>query len=390
MNRTSDDSLVTAEQIKQRLHDSLSALPSFDECALLGYPNSGNLGDNLIWLGEICYLTDVLGVKINYATTGKGFSAVEMERKIGRHAPIFLQGGGSFGDLYKSNHQFHEDIILRYRDRPIIFLPQTLYFAHEENLLQSAKLFNAHPDLTIFARDDYSFALASQHFSHCKVIKAPDMAFQLAGMPGFSTLTNLGKSIWYLRRQDRELEKPLDDTLKTNELVTEDWVSFKQKWAIGESIVESLQRRFKRSLTPLEVVLAQSASQIFREIWQRGFLSPQEWLTRQKWQLNHPDYGQSFKGLDSSYMHYQALSFVISGIHQIQRHRLVVTSRLHGHIFCVLLGVPHVFLPNAYYKNKAFYDTWTAGIPFSRFAKNPSEVKVVMNELLSTYAVSKS
>jgi exopolysaccharide biosynthesis predicted pyruvyltransferase EpsI len=388
MTPTSDISLVTAEQIKQRLHDSLSALPPFDECALLGYPNSGNLGDNLIWLGEICYLIDVLGVKINYATTGKGFSAVDMERKIGPNAPIFLQGGGSFGDLYKSNHQFHEEIILRYRDRPIIFLPQTLYFAHEENLLQSAKLFNTHPDLTIFARDDYSFALASQHFSNCKVIKAPDMAFQLAGMPGFSALTNLGKSIWYLRRQDRELEKPLDDILETTDLVTEDWVSFKQKWMIGESTVESLQRKFNRRLTPLEILLTQSAAQIFRETWQRGFLSPQEWLTRQKWQFDHPGYSQSFKGLDSSYMHYQALSFVISGIHQIQRHRLVVTSRLHGHIFCVLLGVPHVFLPNAYYKNKAFYDTWTAGIPFSRFAENPSELKVAMSELLSAYPPS--
>ncbi len=388
MTRTSNTSLVTAQQIKQRLHESLSALPSFDECALLGYPNSGNLGDNLIWLGEICYLIDTLGVKINYATTGKGFSAVEMERKIGPNAPILLQGGGSFGDLYKSNHQFHEEIILRYRDRPIIFLPQTLYFSHEENLLQSAKLFNTHTDLTIFARDDYSFALASQHFGNCKIIKAPDMAFQLAGMPGFSTLTNLGKSIWYLRRQDRELEKPLDDILETTDLVTEDWVSFKQKWVIGESIVESLQRRFKRRLTPLEILLTQSASQIFRETWQRGFLSPQEWLTRQKWQFDHSGYSQSFKGLDSSYMHYQALSFVISGIHQIQRHRLVVTSRLHGHIFCVLLGVPHVFLPNAYYKNKAFYDTWTASIPFSRFAEDPSELKVVMSELLSAYSLS--
>jgi exopolysaccharide biosynthesis predicted pyruvyltransferase EpsI len=387
MTHTPDISLVSAEQIKQRLHNSLAALPSFDECALLGYPNSGNLGDNLIWLGEISYLTEVLGVKINYATTGKGFSAVDMERKVDRNAPIFLQGGGSFGDLYKSNHQFHEKIIHHYRDRPIIFLPQTLYFAHEENLLQSAKLFNTHPDLTIFARDDYSFALASQHFSHCKIIKAPDMAFQLAGMPGFSTLTNLGKSIWYLRRQDRELEKPLDDILETNDFVTEDWVSFKQKWVIGESAVESLQRKFNRHLTSVEVVLAQAASQIFRETWQRGFLSPQEWLARQKWQLNHPSYGQSFKGLDSAYMHYQALSFIISGIHQIQRHRMVITSRLHGHIFCVLLGVPHVFLPNAYYKNRAFYDTWTSGIPFSRFAEKPSDLRIVMSELLSSYSL---
>jgi exopolysaccharide biosynthesis predicted pyruvyltransferase EpsI len=208
-------------------------------------------------------------------------------------------------------------------------------------------------------------------------------------MPGFSALTSLGQSIWYLRRQDRELERPLDDILETNHLVTEDWISFKQKWIIGESAIESLQRRFNRRLTLLEISLIQAASKIFREIWQRGLLSPQEWLMRQQWQLNNPEYTQSFKGLDSAYMHRQALSFVISGIYQIQRHRMVLTSRLHGHIFCVLLGVPHVFLPNAYYKNKAFYNTWTAGIPFSRFAENSSEVKAAMSELLSTYSPSK-
>jgi exopolysaccharide biosynthesis predicted pyruvyltransferase EpsI len=388
MTSISKTSLVTAEQIKQCLHDSLANLPSFEECALFGYPNSGNLGDNLIWLGEVFYLTNVLGVKIKYATTGKDFSAVELERKVGRDAPIILEGGGSFGDLY-SNHQFHKDIILRYRDRPIIIFPQTLYFTRKENLLQSAQLFNTHPNLTIFARDDYSFMLANQHFSNCRVFKAPDIAFQLAGMPGFSALANLGKTIWYLRRQDGELAKPLDDILDTANLVTEDWVSYKNKWIIGESVVESLQRRFKRKLSTPEVLLVQAASQIFRETWQRGLATPQEWLTRQKWQLTHPDYGQLFKGLDSAYMNYQALSFVISGIHQIQRHRMVVTSRLHGHISCVLLGVPNIFLPNSYYKNKAFYDTWTASIPFSRFAENPMELKSSMDELLSSSPLSK-
>ena len=68
---------------------------------------------------------------------------------------------------------------------------------------------------------------------------------------------------------------------------------------------------------------------------------------------------------------------------QFKKHRLIITNRLHGHILCVLMGIPHVFLANSYHKNESFYQTWTHQIPYCRFVKESAQVEAAMQELLS-------
>ncbi|MFM7908498.1 MAG: polysaccharide pyruvyl transferase family protein [Microcystis sp.] len=59
---------------------------------------------------------------------------------------------------------------------------------------------------------------------------------------------------------------------------------------------------------------------------------------------------------------------------QLKSHRLVISTRLHGHILCLLLGIPNIFLSNSYYKNQSFYEAWTHDVPFSKFVQDVSEV----------------
>jgi pyruvyl transferase EpsO len=40
----------------------------------------------------------------------------------------------------------------------------------------------------------------------------------------------------------------------------------------------------------------------------------------------------------------------------------VVTDRLHAHILCLLLGIPHAVLDNSYGKLTRFLDAWTGDI----------------------------
>jgi pyruvyl transferase EpsO len=42
---------------------------------------------------------------------------------------------------------------------------------------------------------------------------------------------------------------------------------------------------------------------------------------------------------------------------------MVVTNRLHGHILCVLLGIPHFVSDNSYGKLSAFHGDWTHESP---------------------------
>ncbi|HEX2412048.1 MAG TPA: polysaccharide pyruvyl transferase family protein [Solirubrobacteraceae bacterium] len=45
--------------------------------------------------------------------------------------------------------------------------------------------------------------------------------------------------------------------------------------------------------------------------------------------------------------------------------RVVVTDRLHAHVLCVLLGIPHVVTDNVSGKIRAFHDAWTLETPLA-------------------------
>jgi exopolysaccharide biosynthesis predicted pyruvyltransferase EpsI len=354
------------EILKNNLHQALGNLNNFDTCALLDYPDYLNLGDHLIWLGSIFYLTDVLKVKIKYATSKEDFCKTVLEQKAS-NAPILLNGGGNLGDIWPTYQNFREQIITEYRDRPIIILPQSIYFKQLNNLEKTAKVFNSHPNLTIFTRDNRSDEIARQYFDNCRVIKAPDMALQMINMPAFGRNTNPKSSILYHCRDDRELNQEFaNNKIEIPNLVIEDWVSY--KWVLG-----TRKKWLKRHV-----------AQLYRAVWQRGLATPNEWIARQKWQRLHPEVSK-FQDVYQPSIHQRSWSFIYSGIHQFQQHRVIITNRLHGHILCILLGIPHVFLANGYHKNESFYETWTHQIPFCRFIKDAGEVKFAVEELLALH-----
>ncbi|QLE57611.1 polysaccharide pyruvyl transferase family protein [Nostoc sp. TCL26-01] len=356
--------ISTPEKITEHLHNALSKVGSFQSCAFLDYPAHPNIGDNLIWLGSILYLTNVMGTKIKYATSKSNFSATTLEEKAG-NSPIILHGGGNLGDLWPEYQNFREYIISTYCDRPIVILPQSIYFSNSANLKKAADIFNRHPDLTIFVRDNRSYTIAIDAFDRCKVFKAPDMAFQMTGLPKIPDVNKSKSSILYHCRQDKEInEQFLANILEIPNLLVEDWVSY--KWKFGHP----------------DKRLSRYGSQLFRELWQKGLANPSEWISRQKWQYLHP-YSPVFKQIDRPSIHQYSWSLMHSGIYQLQQHKLVITNRLHGHILCTLLQIPHIFLPNSYYKNESFYEEWTKEIPFCKFVKDTSKIKSVVQKFLA-------
>jgi pyruvyl transferase EpsO len=61
---------------------------------------------------------------------------------------------------------------------------------------------------------------------------------------------------------------------------------------------------------------------------------------------------------------------------------VVVTDRLHGHILCLLLGIPHVLVDDRYGKVSTFFDCWTSELRSARFAHDPGEAAELADELL--------
>ncbi|MCU0533100.1 MAG: polysaccharide pyruvyl transferase family protein [Hydrococcus sp. Prado102] len=368
--------LLSPKQIKEQLHQTLGDLGNFKQYALLDYPNHSNLGDHLIWLGELFYVNHVLKAKIGYASHLKNFSGEMMEKQVGK-SPILLHGGGNLGDLWTYYQKFREQIISTYLDRPIFILPQTLYFAEERNLENTAKIFNAHPNLTIFVRDNYSYKIANEAFDNCKVIKAPDMAFQMVDMPNLSFNLNHKDSILYLKRKDKELNNLASlNSLEFNELSIKDWESYTYYWKYRTTSMP-------RAWTPQGII------RVLREGWQQGTYIPLEWFSRQKWNFFHP-YCFCLRKMSAQNLHLKSWNMMHHGIYQLKQYPLAITNRLHGHILSLLLGIPHVFLANSYYKNEAFYETWTAQIPFCKFVKDISQVETAVQELLTTFGAKKA
>jgi len=347
---------MSVETIKKALHRALSVLPRYDSCAFLGYPYSPNVGDHLVWLGAVSYLRDVLGAKIAYVSGCHNFSEARLRREA-PDAPIFLMGGGNVGDLYPYYEDFRERIIAKHHDRPIIIFPQSIYFRHMKNLEKTAEIFNHHPDLTFFVRENESEKIARQFFHRCRIVKAPDISFQLAGSPDLRISSPKKNSILYLSRYGGP---EFCGDFKTSALglpqvTLRDWagsgLTFRSFYALlhreGKGPyynILSLMKRAGWSLWPRVEAL---------RIGRKPLDDHSEGLLRQ-------------------------------AVRQVGRYRLVITDRLHGHVLCALLGIPHVILPVAYYKNESFYQTWTSQLPLCRFVNDVSGVQAAVEDLLGT------
>ena len=61
----------------------------------------------------------------------------------------------------------------------IIFLPQTVWFEHEENMKKCAEILSRHKNLVICARDKVSYEILKKNFSN-EILLVPDMALTAA------------------------------------------------------------------------------------------------------------------------------------------------------------------------------------------------------------------
>ncbi|BFZ00855.1 hypothetical protein BsWGS_03894 [Bradybaena similaris] len=68
-------------------------------------------------------------------------------------------------------------------------------------------------------------------------------------------------------------------------------------------------------------------------------------------------------------------AFIVTGegFQFLQRGRIVITDRLHGHILCLLMEIPHVIIDNPpYLKLSSFVNTWTTGVTKKVLVNNGS------------------
>ena len=322
------------QQLRERF---TPIVPRDRPAALVDFPDSTNCGDHAIWIGEKKLLSE-LGTAITYECSAQTYDRDAMAARIG-NGTILMQGGGNFGDRYPHHHEFRLRVLQDFPSNKVILFPQQVTFLDNEHLQRTANFLAGHPDVTLFARGVVAQHMFTRYFGQTAQVElAPDMAFMLGPQP--RPREPLYDIVWIARTDQ---ERANDQTEVAARLSSQG----AEKYVLP---------RFPDGVE-INFVVKQRPPTIFLTDWYSLFFENEE-----------------------ARLGYQRLSFdqrgeatIARALYILSLGRVVITDRLHGHIFCLLLGIPHVFLNNDSGKNWNFYETWTRESPLCRLARNPAE-----------------
>lgn len=280
------------------------------KCALYDTPFYKNIGDVLIWQGELSFLEenniDILDFADYHTYIYKGFS---------EDVTILFQGGGNIGDLY---HE-HTDMLLRlvddYPNNRIIVFSQTVHYQDNNLFINDFKKLARHKDLFFCARD-YEVYNRIKPIIGEKALCLPDMAFCIN--PNFLQQWALPEYDKYLYIKRNDVEAGKSGNISAYNKVS-DWPCFETKflWSnVGNTLFD---RSFK-----------------YMPFFQSYIRDP--WKSYAK---------NRFKNL-----------MIKDGVEFISPFRNVTSERLHGCILSILLGKKVTVVNNSYGKNLNFYNSW--------------------------------
>ncbi len=298
---------------------------------LLDTPDHVNVGDQLIAQGEIDFLA-TLGIEPDHTCSVHTFDW----RDLSPDTLILLHGGGNFGDVWPVHQRFRRKVIERYPNNQALVFPQSVQYSSHENLIADARAYSAHPNLTICVRDHFSHALLTEHFVN-EILLLPDMAFASTYQPALKCQRRKKKLL--LKRNDREILEDIDYSNFQSGFEFSDWPTFNMT---GGALINRVSNRANRLAS--------------RYVYQVAKLGTKADNT----------FGLGFcKGRKS---------LINTGVDFLSDFDLIVTTRLHGHILSLLLGLPSILIDNNYGKNSRFHDTWLTGIEGSTLVKTEEEL----------------
>lgn len=301
----------TTEELRRVIHSTLTPIINND-VILLDCPYHINIGDTLIWQGELDYLDSIHRNPIaQHSHDTFNFYP------LSAHTVICLHGGGNFGDLYREAQEFRKQVIRKYPNNRIVLFPQSVWYEDKSLIEEDSKLFSKHTNLFLCARDNDSYEFMKQHFPLNTVLLVPDMAFYINGehLKG-DCINKNGLSTVYIKRLDKELDKETYMDISDKEI--RDWPSFE---------------RF-----PLSFRIIDQFLKILRT-----------------WPFSIGFVGGVIDKIMNSYIRKKQ---VRKGVRFLNQYNSIITTRLHAMILGLLLNKKVVGIDNITHKISAYYRTW--------------------------------
>ncbi|MCP9769387.1 exopolysaccharide biosynthesis protein [Lacihabitans sp. LS3-19] len=290
-----------------------------NDFVLLDVPNHRNIGDSLIWQGELNFFE-----YLNFNCLGQ-FNAdtFDFSLDISKDTVILMHGGGNFGDLYRKFQNFRLKVIKNFPNNRIVILPQTVFYENFDLLDNDLKIMSNHKDLYICVRDKVSESLIKSYFDPKNVLLMPDMAFFLDFSIYHNKINNNDNTL-FLKRTDKEFIR-VEEVYKFNDkFEIKDWPTFSNNrfYNFFLNKFDSIESRLSYFLKfiPLSSLFINSAY---------GLKSK---MGREK--------------------------LIDIGVDFFLKYNTIYTSRLHGLILGILLDKEVYIIDNSYGKNHNFYEAW--------------------------------
>lgn len=307
------------EKLSSIIFGELSSLIDNDY-VLYELPYYNNIGDLLIWEGELSFLRKIPYRMIDSCSMHTYH--ISRQQKISDETIILMQGGGNFGDIWRSIQEFRLDIIQRHPNNKIIIFPQTVYYKNRQLMEADANVMGQHKNLTICARDKVSYDLLKGNFSN-SILLLPDMAFCIPTERLQKYARSVIDKTLFLKRKDCELQNVEYKVTNQYPLDICDWPAMEH--------LDIIQQGMRCMI-------------VLRKL---GISTFEDWYCKRIYK-----------------------DFLIKkGIEFVSQYKEIYTTRLHVAILSILLGKPFYFFDNSYGKNSSFFNTWLSDVDGIIFKK---------------------
>lgn len=307
------------EELRTKIESAL--LPLIDnDYVLWDLSYHSNIGDTLIWQGELDFLDNLPYKCIEYASCNTCTFP-----KLALNTIILLHGGGNFGDLWRGFQEFRLRVIAAYPVNKIIMFPQTVFYEDKALMKEDAAKMALHQNLILCARDITSYNLLKENFSN-QVLMLPDMAFCIEKKHLYRWKSSVKDKVLFLKRLDKEARNDMKlSDISEEELDIRDWPSIEKNTLIPYVLYKMLGLQFRL---------------MKKNIRSKIYVSLVDWVAM---------------NIFRPYLLKQGVKFVSS-------YRKIYSTRLHVVLLAILLHKEVWWLDNSYGKNFSFYNTWLSDL----------------------------
>ncbi len=301
--------------------------------------------DAAAWRG-MRSLLPALGVEVGYACDRWSYGPERLARAVPR-GPILVLGGGPHDDAHGLLGRIRAD----FPDRTIIQAPRHIGACDPDSRIAIAALLGTRCQATLLLRDTQSLARARTQLL-ARSLLCPDatLALDLADVPRVGDVPVV--ALW---RTDVATALPLPP-LPRGSIIT-DWLEPATATSPG-----SLRSRALRAASGATSPANRAHAFVRRVAWR---VLPLLWDSLAEERL-------------------------LVNCRLLARGRVVITNRLHGHLLCLLLGIPHVICDTVPGDLITSSPTWPQLDPFTRVAATPAEAVAIAVGLAGTAAPARS